>query len=95
MISVATSGVKVFKMWAGIFPAAPLWKSDSISHVFKTFYDEPKDFRRPLDSMIDKLIDCDAWSTASGRGFLVARCAQGGEELARHCGRYGMQSENR
>jgi hypothetical protein len=60
MISVATSGVKVFKMWAGIFPAATLWKSDSISHVFKTFYDEPKDFRRPLDSMIDKLIDCDS-----------------------------------
>jgi hypothetical protein len=54
MIAVAKSGLKVFKMWAGIFPATTLWESDSITPGLKTFHDQ-----RPLDSLIDKLIDCD------------------------------------
>lgn len=59
MISVAQSGVKIFKMkWAGLFPAATLWESKSIAEVAEKFFDERKPLQRPLDSMIDKLIDC-------------------------------------
>ena len=58
MISVATSGVKVFKMkWAGMYPEATLWDCASIAGIMKKFFNgqEPK---RPLDSMIAHLIDC-------------------------------------
>lgn len=59
MISVANSGVKVFKMkWAGIFPSTTLWKSDSMVEVAEKFFDEQRPFQRPLDSIISKLIDC-------------------------------------
>jgi hypothetical protein len=59
LISVATSGVKVSKLkWAGLFPSATLWASDSMAQVAKKFFDEQKPAQRPLDSIIDKLIDC-------------------------------------
>lgn len=59
MISVAQSGVKVFKMkWAGLFPSTTLWESGSMAEVAKKFFDGQEPFQRPLDSMIDKLIDC-------------------------------------
>jgi hypothetical protein len=59
MISVAQSGVKVFKMkWAGMFPATRLWASDTVVETVKQFFDETKPQQRPLDSMIEKLIDC-------------------------------------
>jgi hypothetical protein len=59
MISVARSGVKVFKMkWAGMIPSATLWESKTIAEVGKRFFNEQKPLQRPLDSMIDKLIDC-------------------------------------
>jgi hypothetical protein len=58
MISVAQSGVKIFKMkWAGLFPAATLWESKTIVEVAEKFFDSEKPLQRPLDSMIDKLID--------------------------------------
>src|SRR5437660_707937 len=60
MISVANSGVKVFKMkWAGIFPSTTLWASDSmVGVVVEKFFDEREPLQRPLDVMINKLIDC-------------------------------------
>ena len=58
MISVAQSGVKIFKMkWAGLFPAATLWESKTISEVAEKFYNSENPLQRPLDSIIDKLID--------------------------------------
>ena len=59
MISVAQSGVKVFKMkWAGLLPGATLWASSSIAEVAKKFVNEEKPLQRPLDSIIEKLINC-------------------------------------
>ena len=59
MISVAQSGVKVLKMkWAGLMPAATLWASASVAEIAKKFFDEREPMQRPIDSMIDKLIDC-------------------------------------
>jgi hypothetical protein len=59
MISVAVSGVKVSKLkWAGFFPSATLWKSDSMAEVVEKFFDERKPLQRPLDTIIEKLIDC-------------------------------------
>jgi len=59
MISVAQSGVKVFKMkWAGLLPGAVLWESSSIAEAAKKFFNEDKPLQRPLDSIIEKLIKC-------------------------------------
>lgn len=59
LISVASSGVKVYKLkWAGLFPSATLWASDSMAQVAKQFFDEQKPLQRPLDAIIEKLIDC-------------------------------------
>jgi hypothetical protein len=59
MISVAQSGVKISKMkWAGMFPAATLWESRTIAEVAQKFFDEDKPLERPLDSIIEKIIDC-------------------------------------
>jgi hypothetical protein len=59
MISVAQSGVKVFKMkWAGMFPAATLWTSESIADVAEKFFNEQKPIHRPLDAVIERLVDC-------------------------------------
>ena len=63
MITVAASGVKVFKMWVGIFPAATLWTSHTVSDAFTRFLEE----RRPLDEMIEKLIDCRSAAEVAGR----------------------------
>lgn len=58
MISVAQSGVKIFKMkWAGLFRATTLWESKTIAEVAEKFFDDEKPLQRPLDSIIDKLID--------------------------------------
>lgn len=59
MISIARSGVKVHKMkWAGLVPSATLWESKTIAEVAEKFYDPQKPEQRPLDSIIDKLIEC-------------------------------------
>ena len=61
MISVAQSGVKVWKMkWAGLLPVAVLWASRSPLDVVETFLDPDKPTLRPLDSIIAKLIDCES-----------------------------------
>jgi hypothetical protein len=59
MISVAQSGVKIFKMkWMGMIPSATLWEEKVISEVAKKFFDPEAPIQRPLDSIIDKIIDC-------------------------------------
>ena len=59
MISVAGGGVKVSKMkWAGLLPGATLWTSGSVAEVVKRFFDGSKPVQRPLDAMIEALIDC-------------------------------------
>ena len=60
MISIAQSGVKVFKMrLAGILPGPTLWQSKSIADVVETFFDTEKPPpQQPIDPMIDKIIDC-------------------------------------
>lgn len=59
MISVAQSGVKIFKMkWAGLLPGATLWASRSLVEVGEKFFDPDRPLQRPLDSIIDRLIDC-------------------------------------
>jgi len=44
--------------WAGMFPAATLWPSGSITEVAQMFFDVEKPLQRPLDAMIEKIIDC-------------------------------------
>jgi hypothetical protein len=44
--------------WAGVIPAATLWESKNIAEIGKKFLNEQKPVQRPIDSMIDKLIDC-------------------------------------
>jgi hypothetical protein len=75
MISVSHSGVKVFKMkLAGMIPAAILWESRSITKLVKQFFDEREPNQHPLDSMIDKLIDC---RSAAEVGTLLASVSPG------------------
>lgn len=59
LISASSSGVKVVKLkWAGLFPSATLWASNSMPQVAEKLFDEQKPLQRPIDSIIDKLIDC-------------------------------------
>jgi hypothetical protein len=75
MISVGQLGVKVSKMkWAGMIPAATLWESHSITELAKEFFNEQKPYQHPLDSMIDKLIDC---HSAAEVGTLLASVSPG------------------
>lgn len=59
LISVARSGVKIFKLkWWGLVPSATLWSSSTIAEVGEKFFDREKAFQRPLDSIISRLVDC-------------------------------------
>lgn len=59
MISVSQTGVKIFKMkWAGLFPKSTLWESKSIEELGEKFFDKHNPLQSPLDSMIQKIIDC-------------------------------------
>ena len=58
-ISVGESGVKISKMkWAGMIPAETVWESRSHEEVAKKLFDPRDPSRRPLDLIIDKLINC-------------------------------------
>ena len=59
MISVAEGEVKVIKMkWAGMLPGPTLWKSGSVAEIVEKFFDETKLPERPIEAVIDKVIDC-------------------------------------
>jgi hypothetical protein len=53
------AGVKVSKLkWAGMIPAATLWQSHSIAEVAEKFFNEDEPTQRPLDAMIEYLVNC-------------------------------------
>ena len=59
MISIAEEEIKVIKMkWAGMLPGPTLWKSESVAEIVETFFDETKLPERPIEAVIDKVIDC-------------------------------------
>jgi len=59
MISIAQKEIKVIKMkWAGMLPGPTLWKSGSIAEIAEKFFDETKLSQKPIEAVIDKVIDC-------------------------------------
>lgn len=59
LISVAQTGVKIFKLkWGGLLPGPTLWASRSIVEVGEKFFDRDRPLQSPLDSIIDRVIDC-------------------------------------
>ena len=59
MISIAQGEVKVIKMkWAGMLPGPTLWKSGSGAEIAEKFFDETTLPQRPIEAVIDKVIDC-------------------------------------
>jgi len=59
-ISVAQASVKICKMkWGNLVPGPTLWASRSLVEVGETFFLDDYDVsKRPLDLIIEKLIDC-------------------------------------
>lgn len=59
-ISVAQASVKICKMkWRNLVPGSTLWASKSLVEVGEKFFLDDRDpSKRPLDLIIDKLIDC-------------------------------------
>jgi hypothetical protein len=58
MISIAQE-IKVIKMkWAGMLPGPTLWKSGSVAEIVQKFFDGTKLPQRPIEVVIDKVIDC-------------------------------------
>jgi hypothetical protein len=83
-IPTAPSWVKVLKMkWAGMLPVATLWKSKSIAEIEEKFLDEGKPFQRPLDSIIDKLIDCRSAADVAGVAPMLTPTRPGSIGLCR------------
>ena len=59
MISVAEGEVEVIAMkWAGMLPGSTLWKSGSVAEIAEKFFDETSLPQRPIEAVIDKVIDC-------------------------------------
>jgi hypothetical protein len=59
MVSVAPAEVKVTQMkWAGMLPGPTLWKSGSVAEIAEKFFDETTLPQRPIEAVIDKIIDC-------------------------------------
>ncbi len=58
-IAVADGGIKVVKMkWAGVLPGPTLWKSANAAEIAEKFFDDAKLPQRPIEAVIDKIIDC-------------------------------------
>jgi hypothetical protein len=59
MISVAQGEVKVVRMkWAGMLPGPTLWQSGNVAEIAEKFFDGTKLPQRPIEAVIDKVIDC-------------------------------------
>jgi hypothetical protein len=59
MISVMAGDVKVIKMkWAGMLPGPTLWQSESAAEIAEKLFDETKLPQKPIEALIDKIIDC-------------------------------------
>ena len=87
MISVAQGEVKVIKMkWAGMLPGPTLWKSENVAEIAEKFFDETKLPQRPIEAVIDKVIDCRSADEVVARlsaepdHVLTAICGRSGED---------------
>jgi hypothetical protein len=59
MISVTSGDAKVIKMkWAGVLPGPTLWQSESAEEIAEKLSDETKLPQKPIEALIDKIIDC-------------------------------------
>ena len=59
MIAVAQGEVKVVRMkWAGMLPGTTLWQSGNVAEIAEKFFDGTKLPQRPIEAVIDKVIDC-------------------------------------
>jgi hypothetical protein len=59
MVSVTAGDVKVIKMkWAGMLPGPTLWHSESAAEIAEKLSDETKLPQKPIEALIDKIIDC-------------------------------------
>jgi hypothetical protein len=58
-IAVTDGGIKVVKMkWAGVLPGPTLWKSANAAEIAEKFFEDTKLPQRPIEAIIDKIIDC-------------------------------------
>jgi hypothetical protein len=68
MISIAQAEIKVIKMkWAGMLPGPTLWKSGSVTEIVEKFSDQTKLPQRPIEAVIDKVIDCHSAAEVAAR----------------------------
>lgn len=59
LISIAQSGVKIFKLrFMGMIPVKTLWELNDIVHMVEMFADPANPEKPPLDAIRDKLINC-------------------------------------
>jgi hypothetical protein len=59
LVSIAQSGVKIFKIgFMGIFPMKTIWESSSIEEMVKIFVNSQTQAMSPLDAIIEKLRNC-------------------------------------
>jgi len=59
LISIAKGTVKVCKLgWGGLWPVATLWETHTLAETGKAFFRPGTALKRPLDCVIDALIDC-------------------------------------
>ena len=85
MISIAHGEVKVIKMkWAGMLPGPTLWKSGSGAEIAEKFFDETTLPQKPIEAVIDKVIDCRSADEVVAR--LLSGTGSRGDPI---CGRSG------
>ena len=58
LVSLAQTGVKIFKLKWGFLPTTTLWASRSIVEVGEMFFDPDKPFQRPFDPVVERVIVC-------------------------------------
>ncbi|OGY41286.1 MAG: hypothetical protein A2Y67_00580 [Candidatus Buchananbacteria bacterium RBG_13_39_9] len=59
LISIAQSGVKIFKLgFMGVFPMKTIWESSSVEKMVKIFVNSQTQDMSPLDAVIKKLENC-------------------------------------
>ena len=59
LISIAQTGVKIFKLsFGGLIPTKTIWESDDIDEMINLFVDPNDPVKQPLDAIKDRLIEC-------------------------------------
>ncbi|HZP07966.1 hypothetical protein [Methyloceanibacter sp.] len=58
-IAVADGEITIVKMkWAGVLRGATLWRSADAAEIAEKFFDDTKLPQKPVEAIIDKIIDC-------------------------------------